>query len=404
MGKKKKKKKGYNNYRSNETALALVNAFVNDNESIAKANTKKYSGNYNKPNFDRKGKKNETKFPDFIKLCKFKQEVLKDILMDELLKEGYEVNYGDGYLYAKGDIPVLLTAHMDTVHKTPVIDFYEYYDKENNRHIISSPQGIGGDDRCGIYMILEIIKTHKCSVLFCEDEEIGGIGSDKFCKTNLIYDLSELKYLIELDRMNGNDAVFYDCDNAEFEDFITTFTEYKTAWGSFSDISNLAPYSGVAAVNLSCGYYNAHTTSEYVVIEEMMNTIEVVKMLLNVECEQFEYIEYDYGAYASGYSYENDSNKGCHDLNDEDDFYTWCQEQKAKKLSTTEKEERSLVITLNGVDKSETVMYVSNGTSINEAFGSFFIDNPSYCFNDIVDYEFYESKVYEDGWYTTRIL
>ena len=78
---------------------------------------------------------------------------------------------------------------MDTVHKETVKDFYEYYDEENERHIISSPQGIGGDDRCGIYMILEILKTHKCSVLFCEDEEAGGIGSEKFCKTEYITEL-----------------------------------------------------------------------------------------------------------------------------------------------------------------------------------------------------------------------
>ena len=256
-----------------------------------------------------KGVKNKTEFPEFINLCRPTQDALKVLLPHKLFEAGYtDVVVDDGYIYAKGTVPVLLTAHMDTVHKTPVIDFYEYVDEKGN-HIISSPQGIGGDDRCGIYMILEIIKEYKCSVLFCEDEENGGIGSRKFCKTEFINELSELSYLIELDRANANDAVFYDCYNPDFTKFITDNTGYKNDLGSFSDISTLAPACGVAAVNLSCGYYHAHTLEEEVNVEEMLNTIEVVKKLLAVECERFEYIEKKYGGYGysgwygSGYSY-----------------------------------------------------------------------------------------------------
>ena len=193
-----------------------------------KGNTKSFAYYTYKKNYDRKGKKNQTSYPAFIEICKASQKELKKMLEIVLFEMWYEeLITGDGYLYAKGTIPVLLTAHMDTVHKENVKDFYEYYDKEKKQHIISSPQGIGGDDRCGVYMILEIIKTHKCSVLFCEDEEIGGVGSDKFCKTELVKELSELKYLIELDRANGTDAVFYDCDNDDFTKFIEDNTGYK---------------------------------------------------------------------------------------------------------------------------------------------------------------------------------
>lgn len=373
MGKKKKKK-------CNKTALAVNNT----------ANVSVVNNYYTTPNYDKKGRKNETNFPDFIKLCKLGQYSLRNMLIEKLTDAGYKVKYGDGYVYAKGNIPILLTAHMDTVHKFNVKEFYEYYDKEKKRHIISSPQGIGGDDRCGIYMILEIIKTHKCSVLFCEDEERGGIGSDKFCKCKSIDELSNMKYLIELDRMNASDAVFYNCDNPNFTKFIEENTGYKTAYGTFSDISNLAPECGVAAVNLSCGYYNAHKASEYVVVEEMLNTIEVVKKLLDVECEQFDYIEeevdYGYGRYGRyDYGFDNE----------------WVSEY-YKKYYGKDKE-RTLLILLAG-SENETVFYVSNGTSVNEAFGKFFIDNPAYCYNDIVDYKFYESKVYEEGWYSSKTI
>lgn len=198
----------------------------------------------------------------------------------------------EGYLYAKGNIPILLTAHINTVHKYPVKDFYEY--KNKGKHILSSPQGIGGDDRCGVYIILQIIKKgYKPTILFCEDKEIGGIGSSKFCKSQFIKDLSDMKYLIELDRANLNDAVYYDCYNKNFIQYIEKITGYKETYGTFSDISNLAPCSNVAAVNLSCGYYDTHTLKEKVVVEEMLETLHKTELLLNDvnNIDSFEYMK-----------------------------------------------------------------------------------------------------------------
>ena len=44
--------------------------------------------------------------------------------------------------------------------------------------------------------------------------------------------------------------------------FIESTGYFKTAWGSVSDISTIAPALGVAAVNLSSGYFDEHTTRE----------------------------------------------------------------------------------------------------------------------------------------------
>ena len=318
-----------------------------------------------------KGIKNNTMYPAFVNICKKTQEELKEILPVKLLENGYDdIVVGDGYIYAKGTVPVLLTAHMDTVHSIPVIDYYEDVDEEGN-HILSSPQGIGGDDRCGVYMILEIIKTHKCSVLFCEDEEIGGVGSSKFCATDLINELSELNYLIELDRANKNDAVFYDCNNPEFTKFICKTTGYKEAWGSFSDISWLCPTCKIAGVNLSCGYYAAHTTMEKVVVEEMLNTIEVVKKLLDTESVQYEYIEHkwnyraydDYDYYGRACENYYGYSKGTHEWGDVCMSITW--------------EE-------NGQEKED----VFTGYDENDCLVLFFQNNPNVSWNQVLDYEY----------------
>lgn len=236
----------------------------------------------------------------FEQICKMSQKQIKKYVKRKLSETHKDIVSGDGYVFAQGDFPVLLVAHMDTVHKALPNAFI--HDKK--RGTISSPNGIGGDDRCGIYMILEVIKKINCSVLFTEDEETGCIGAHKFAGSSLVKQLA-FNYIIEFDRANANDAVFYDCDNPEFEEFITK-EFYKTSYGSFSDISVIAPVLGCAAVNLSCGYYNAHTKNEYVVLSEMENSIEAALQILyrTSEDDAFEYIEAEsyYSKYYSGYS------------------------------------------------------------------------------------------------------
>ena len=368
---KKAKKKNDSSYAIQDSVVTNV---LNNYKALS-------SFKKTKPVYTYKGRKNKTEFPEFIDLCKKTQKELIDILPKKLLEAGYtDIVVGDGYIYSKGTVPVLLTAHMDTVHDEPVKDFYEYVN-EKGQHILSSPQGIGGDDRCGIYMILDIIKDHKCSVLFCEDEESGGIGSRKFCKTELIKDLENMKYLIELDRANGNDSVFYDCDNPEFTQFIEENTEYKEAGGTFSDISHLAPECMVAAVNLSCGYYHAHTLEEEVVVEEMLHTIEVVKKLLAVECEQFEYVEANYGFYGYGYGRYFD---------DEDYGYESYYARTSKKKSYDWYEKDNTVILY--VTYYDNVTYEEKQTSCiasssDAAWFKFFQENPDTSWNLVVDYE-----------------
>jgi len=293
---------------------------------------------------------NFTTNKEFVEICKRPQVSLKRYLVGKL-KETYEdedVLVGDGYIFTKGDIPILLTAHMDTVHEVTVKEFHE----ENG--IIKSPQGIGGDDRCGIYMILKLIERgYKPSVLFCEDEEIGGIGSNKFVKTELIEELKACKYLIELDRVNSNDAVYYDCGNKEFKEFISEVTGYKEAYGSFSDISHLSPACDRASVNLSCGYYKAHTTDEYVVLSEMENTINKVAELLSLDYKDIEAFDYQENDVLSFYgSYR--SEEGYYEI----DFYN-----EDKELD------------YDGVDAS----------SYEEAIGIFLIMHPNLSYNNIND-------------------
>lgn len=218
----------------------------------------------------------------FETIIKLTQDELKVYAADKLRKIGYETVSKSGFLYAAGSIPVLLVAHLDTVHKKSVVDICY-----SNNKIVMSPQGIGGDDRCGIYMILKIVQELKCHVLFTEDEEIGGKGAMLFTKSDIIPDIN---YIIELDRQGSNDAVFYDCNNPEFTKFITSY-DFKEEFGTFSDISIIAPYLKIAAVNISVGYYNQHNAHEYIDLNIVYININRIRKIIKKKTPKYEYIE-----------------------------------------------------------------------------------------------------------------
>ena len=327
-------------------------------------------------------------FKDF---CCMTQKDVKTYMEKYLISKKYEVINEDGFLYAKGDVPVLLVAHMDTVHKetcTSVI-------RVKNR--FSSPQGIGGDDRCGIFIIANLVKKHHCSVLLLEDEEIGTIGARKFTETDYINNLS-VNFMIEFDRKGNNDAVFYTCDNEDFTNHVLDNTGYKVAIGSWTDISVLMPASKLCGVNLSCGYYNPHTLNEYVNYDEMLDTISAAEVLIKAECEKpFEYVaktykpstynsnfrSYGYEGsdyYSSYYPYYNNYGYtgGNKDANDD----KLNVRSRAKKDTTIE-----LTVTIADKEGQEEFLF-AEGRTKSECWLDLFSSYPGLCFNDILEYEF----------------
>jgi hypothetical protein len=151
-------------------------------------------------------------------------------------------------------------------------------------------------------MILEIVRKYNCSVLFTEDEEIGGVGAEKFIESPSAK-MVNCNYIVELDRRGNTDAVFYDCDNPDFTKFVCT-EYFKEAYGTFTDISVIAPSLGVAAVNLSSGYYSAHTVLEYVVVPDVDKIIEETQKLLERSpASKFKYIQAKRYAYYPQYAY-----------------------------------------------------------------------------------------------------
>lgn len=229
----------------------------------------------------------------------FKEEIyrMKDTQLKDYLNV-YLKNHGYGkkgtrkieknYLFAQGTHPILLVAHLDTVHR----DLPQTICYSPDGDYVMSPQGIGGDDRNGVCIILEILKTYHCSVLFTMGEETGGIGAEDFVRSNIPQTL-DVAYIVEFDRKGTNDCVFYNLDNPDFEQFVENYG-FETDIGSYSDICDIAPAVGAAAVNISSGYFDAHTKYETVSIKAMQKICDqVIPMLADVS-QKFKWREKKY--------------------------------------------------------------------------------------------------------------
>lgn len=338
----------------------------------------------------------------FENICKMTQPEVKNYMKKYLISHKYNVVAQDGFLYAKGTVPVLLVAHMDTVHHEQCKTIIALDNK------LSSPQGIGGDDRCGIFIIMNLVKELHCSVLLCEDEEKGCIGAHKFTNAKEEYTGENgektyrkyienlgVNYMVEFDRKGNNDAVFYHGDNKDFIDFVEDATNFKFAIGSVSDISVLMRESKISAVNLSSGYYNAHTVNEYVIYDEMMDTVEAARALIKTECTKpFEYVakKYTYTGYQNYTSPEKYNPRSYNSTrrfyDGADDYYSNLLESPydgCRSNSAATDTEIELEVIIYGETLSEQALHATGKTKA-ECWMSMFLENPSLCFNDIVDY------------------
>ena len=225
-------------------------------------------------------------FKTFTKLCALTQLSMKKT-MSNFIKSKYDtVIETEDYIVAEGDIPIALVAHMDTVFSHPA--FEVFYDRQKN--VIWSPDGLGADDRAGIFAIIQIIRTGlRPHIILTTDEEKGALGAIAVACDRCPF--KDLRYIVQLDRRGADDCVFYDCDNKEFTKYIENFG-FNEAIGSFSDISVICPEWKVAGVNLSIGYRDEHSVSEVLFVGQMLNTVDKVIKMLKTPIEKIPYFEF----------------------------------------------------------------------------------------------------------------
>lgn len=162
------------------------------------------------------------------------------------------------------------------------------------------PTGIGGDDKCGIFICLELLKQlDKVKIGFFVSEETGCHGSSK-CDENFLKDVG---YITQYDAP-GNHLISEICSGVrlfdrEGEFFKKTLKIIEETFDNemliqshpYTDISQLKKKSDVSCINISCGYYNMHSSSEFVSIDDVNNAIEIGKKMVDtLGLKKYEYL------------------------------------------------------------------------------------------------------------------
>ena len=189
------------------------------------------------------------------------------------------------YIYAMGEAPICLVAHVDTIDNP-----YNIRDLRINNNSItlstsSFRKALGADDRAGVWLILKLIsRLHKenkplPSIVFTSFEEVGAQGARAFIK-DFPTPGNPVKYIVGLDRQGKNDAVFYSCRNKEFKNYICSFG-FKEQKGTYSDISFIGPTWDIANVNLSIGYKHEHTELEKLNLKHLIRTYNKILEMYN---------------------------------------------------------------------------------------------------------------------------
>ncbi len=238
------------------------------------------------------------------------------------IPKGYKIREVEDNLLVEpidyqGKLPLIIS-HMDTVHEIPEgksqIRLCRFTDTDE----YTSEDGVGGDDKCGIFIALELMRLGvKAKFLFTHSEEIGGIGIHDFCHSPLSDEwLADVQYAIECDRKGNTDWVVEQSRGQTIcTEAIKHYTEYMKEQGfkvdrtgSYTDCFTLSEEKQIQSFNISSGYHNAHTKKETVSTPEVLHTLETIIGFIAQEppecfTKKFEvvdhWMDYDTGAYSS---------------------------------------------------------------------------------------------------------
>ena len=192
---------------------------------------------------------------------------MMDFVLNELFELGCWIDYDKaGNIYAvKGDADhyPCIVAHLDTVHK--IVPDNEYVVISDDEYAFAynpvkhKMTGVGGDDKVGIYIALQMIRElDACKVAFFVDEEVGCLGSAEADMTFF----QDVRFVLQCDRKGNDDFVYNIMGMSLYTDRfsndilpIISAYGYSENTGGLTDVYQLAENGiGVCVANMSGGY------------------------------------------------------------------------------------------------------------------------------------------------------
>ena len=193
-----------------------------------------------------------------------------------------------------------VVAHLDQVQNNHSSDFdvIEYQNYLIGFSASSkNQQGLGADDKNGIWVALECLKHFdNIKIAFFTEEEIGCIGSSK---ADISF-FDDCRFILQADRKGSSDfitnASCTDLCSEEFKNAVLSLGYgYAENHGLMTDVLELKESGvNVSCANFSCGYYGAHTDSEITSIIELENCknlfFDIIENLTDVYPHEYSYI------------------------------------------------------------------------------------------------------------------
>ena len=214
-----------------------------------------------------------------------------------------------------GHFPMFV-AHTDTVHSIvpKIVVEEQYYPKpvtfgkafdSKEHHVLKAytpdgnPTGIGGDDKAGIFICLELLRVlSNIKVGLFVSEETGCHGSSN-CDIEFLNDVG---YAIQFDAP-GDHLITEVCSgvrlfekDSEFAEKIipviskTMGTVMDLQSHPYTDVSQLKIKGDFSCLNMSCGYYNMHSPNEFVSTEDVNKAfLSGINIVNELGYEKYEY-------------------------------------------------------------------------------------------------------------------
>lgn len=194
-------------------------------------------------------------------------------------------DHGNIYIVkGEGDSFPCVVAHLDQVQRNHSKDFEVIRIGDNLIGFgleLMRQEGLGADDKNGIWIALKALaEFDTIKVAFFWGEETGCEGSSA-CNIDFFKDC---RFIIQPDRRGAHDLITniggLDLMSTDFRlaiDGYATYYGFDDQSGLMTDVEQLVLGGcGVSCFNVSCGYHNPHTDTEYTSIPELENTKDFI--------------------------------------------------------------------------------------------------------------------------------
>jgi tripeptide aminopeptidase len=180
-----------------------------------------------------------------------------------------------------------VVAHMDTVHSVLPNNEFSIISHDGTwfgfNPVRRELTGIGGDDKVGIFVALSCLSHFdNIKVAFFVNEEVGCAGSGKadmtfFDDTTMVLQCDRKGYGEFVREIYGSTEMFGTEFLMAVYPILMDYNFDTITWGGITDVGELKDRGlGVVAANISCGYYNPHSKSEYIVLKDVEATLNMV--------------------------------------------------------------------------------------------------------------------------------